>query len=98
MVKLAQGHGDLHSARSQIDFDQLAVTAAKAAAMDHDAVAGANSALEVISMASAEQAPRLARCIADMALTEARGILRQDAVSLDLMIVSRDGHILAESS
>lgn len=98
MVKLAQGHGDLHSARSQIDFEKLAAMAAEAAGMDHDAVAGANSALEVISMASAEQAPRLAQYIADTALAEARGILRQDAVSLDLMIVSRDGQIIAEAS
>ena len=80
MVKLAQGHGDLHSARSQIDFTQLAEMAAKAG-LDHDQVAHANSALDVLQQA----------------LNQARQILRQDEVSLDLMIVQRDGQVLAES-
>lgn len=96
MVKLAQGHGDLHSARSQIDFTRLAETAARHAGMDHETVAGANSALDVLGMASPDQSRDLTAAIAEKALSEARGILRNDEVSLDLMIVSRDGRILAE--
>ena len=97
MVKLAQGHGDLHSARSQIDFERLAETAADIG-MNKDSVAKANSALDVITMATPDQAEALAGRIADMALQAARGILRQEDVALDLMIVSRDGRIIAEAS
>ncbi|MGC6484265.1 MAG: cobalt-precorrin-5B (C(1))-methyltransferase [Candidatus Puniceispirillales bacterium] len=96
MVKLAQGHGDLHSARSQIDFSRLAATAAEVAGMDHNAVAGANSALDVLGMATADQADALAMAIARAACREAKAILRNDDVRLDLMIVSRDGRVLAE--
>ena len=96
MVKLAQGHGDLHSARSQIDFTQLAVMATKAG-LDHEQVAQANSALDVLQQANPEQAQALGQLVADEALNQARQILRQDEVSLDLMIVQRDGQILAES-
>ena len=96
MVKLAQGHGDLHSARSQIDFQQLAALATKAG-FDYDQVATANSALDVLQQAQPDQAKILGQLVADEALHQARQILRQDAVSLDLMIVQRDGQILAES-
>lgn len=96
MVKLAQGHGDLHSARSQIDFTRLAEMAAKAG-LDHEKVAQANSALDVLQQANSEQAQALGQLVADEALLQARQILRQDEVSLDLMIVQRDGQVLAES-
>ena len=96
MVKLAQGHGDLHSARSQIDFTQLAEMAAKAG-LDPEQVAHANSALDVLQQANPEQAQVLGQLVADEALNQARQILRQDEVSLDLMIVQRDGQVLAES-
>ena len=96
MVKLAQGHGDLHSARSQIDFQQLADWAAQVG-LDHSEVARANSALDVLQQASPDQAAALGQLVADAALAQARLILRQDAVSLDLMIVQRDGRILAEA-
>ena len=96
MVKLAQGHGDLHSARSQIDFTQLAEMAAKAG-LDPEQVAQANSALDVLQQANPEQAQALGQLVADEALNQARQILRQDEVNLDLMIVQRDGQVLAES-
>ncbi len=97
MVKLAQGHGDLHSKRSQIDFIRLAETAKKAG-FDYGAVAGANSALAVLDMAKDEnQKTELARLIADDALIHARDILREDSVSLDIAIIDRSGAILAET-
>ena len=97
MVKLAQGHGDLHSARSQIDFSRLAEVAS-AIGMDGERVKAANSALEVItSMASPAEAQALGERIAAMAHSEAESILRCEEVSLDLMIVSRDGRIIAEA-
>jgi cobalt-precorrin-5B (C1)-methyltransferase len=97
MTKLAQGHGDLHSARSQIDFNRLADTAVTVAGMDHGAVAGANSALDVLGMATPDEAKALSATIAEAACAEARGILRNDEVHLDVMIVSRDGRVLAEA-
>ncbi len=98
IVKLSQGHSDLHSARSQIDFNRLADVAASAAGMDHGAVAGANSALDVLDMASSDEAKALTAAIAEAACAEARGVLRSDEVNLDLMIVSRDGRVLAETA
>ena len=96
MVKLAQGHGDLHSARSQIDFSRLAEEAS-AIGMDGERIEAANSALEVITtMAGPDEAQALASRIAAMAHREAAEILRNDGISLDLMIVSRDGRIIAE--
>ena len=96
MVKLAQGHGDLHSARSQIDFSTLADLAASIG-MSHDAVADANTALDVLQMATPSQAQALGQLIADQALAEARLILRNDEVAMDMMIIQRDGAILAEA-
>ena len=46
LVKLGQGAIDLHSARSQVDFNALSVMAA-AVGFDPDKVAAANSVLEV---------------------------------------------------
>ena len=94
MVKLAQGHGDLHSARSRIDFDRLAGRAG-ALGLDEKAVRAANTALEVLDGAG-EAAPELGRAVAEGALRQARAILDNDVVALDLMVVRRDGRVLAE--
>jgi len=96
MVKLAQGHGDLHSARSQIDFSSLADTAAELG-MDYAAVAGANTALDVLGMATPQQQKTLGGVIARNALRQARAIVRSDDVSIDIMVVDRRGEILAEA-
>jgi len=96
MVKLSQGHGDLHSARSQIDFGALADTAA-GVGMDRSRVAGANTALDVLDMAAPDQRRLLAEVIARDARIQAREILRSDEVALDVMIVARGGEILAEA-
>ena len=63
MVKLGQGATDLHSARSQVDFDALAALAAQVG-LDADLVRSANSVLQVVDMATAEQRCRLAELIA----------------------------------
>ena len=67
------------------------------AGLDSEQVAKANSALDVLQQANPEQAQALGQLVADEALNQARQILRQDEVSLDLMIVQRDGQVLAES-
>ena len=95
MVKLAQGHGDLHSARSQVDFDRLAKLATPFG-LDEVATRSANTALEVLEVAD-DAAPALGQAVADAALGEARSILDNDAVKLDLVIIRRDGELLAEA-
>ena len=95
MVKLAQGHGDLHSARSQVDFTILADWAVSVG-IDYKAVTNANSALEVMQMADQKQAENLSRIVAEKALASAYDILREDNVRMDTMVVSREGSILAE--
>jgi cobalt-precorrin-5B (C1)-methyltransferase len=97
MVKLAQGHSDLHSARSQIDFTALARLASPAG-FDFDEVRKANTALEILQQADDAKAKALGHLIATQALKEARQILRQDAVAIDVMIITRDGTILAEAN
>ena len=96
MVKLSQGNGDLHSARSRVDFGALAGVAA-GAGVDEAGARSANTALEVLEMAGGA-APELGGAVAAGALREARSILDNDDVDLDLMVVRRDGSILAEAS
>ena len=95
MVKLAQGHGDLHSARSQVDFDRLAEMAAPFG-LDAATTKSANTALEVLEAAD-DSAPALGQAVANAALGEARTILDNDTVKLDLVIIRRDGKLLAEA-
>ncbi len=97
MVKLAQGHGDLHSARSQVDFDALAAWAVPLG-FDHDKVVGANTVLELVQGAKDDQLRSFAQVIAEHALKSARDILRDDTANIDIMIISRGGDVLAETS
>lgn len=90
MVKLGQGATDLHSARSQVDFEALAALAAQAG-LDADLVRTANSVLQVVDMATAEQRTRLADAIASAARTTAVKTLRDAPVVVEIMVVGRDG-------
>ena len=86
LTKLAQGHLDLHSARSQVDFAALSQMAPKNAA----AVRKANTALEALTIC-----PDLAKVTA----REARAAALKAAPSIDIhtIVVSRDGEILASA-
>jgi cobalt-precorrin-5B (C1)-methyltransferase len=90
MVKLGQGATDLHSARSQVDFVALAALAAQAG-LDADLVRSANSVLQVVDMATAEQRRRLADAIASAARKTAVKTLRNAPVIVEIMVVGRDG-------
>jgi cobalt-precorrin-5B (C1)-methyltransferase len=86
MTKLAQGAVDLHSARSQVDFQALALLSGVSA------VSQANTALEAYQIAG----PALAKAVADQAL------LRLDAnfgadMKFDVVIIDRAGSILARA-
>jgi len=96
MVKLAQGHGDLHSARSQVDFTLLADWAAPFG-FDHGDVAAANTVLEVVQNADQTQLEHFAALIAEKALASAYDILRDQSIAMDIMIIARNGDVLAEA-
>lgn len=90
MTKLAQGALDLHSRRSQVDFDRLATWAGEIDA-DGAAVGAANTALEALEICG----PRLAGAVAERALTTVQETLRDAPVETEVAVVSRTGEILA---
>ena len=90
MTKLAQGALDLHSARSQVDFSALAEWSGSDVA---EAVSFANTAQHALSLAG----PALAQQVADRARATALGTLGDAPVSLDTLIIDRQGQIIAMS-
>ena len=96
MTKLAQGASDLHSGRSQIDFVGLAKLAAKHG-LDPQAVTAAQSAMEVMALATQKQRRGLANEVALAARETATKLLGKSTnpIQLQTMIVARDGAILA---
>jgi cobalt-precorrin-5B (C1)-methyltransferase len=85
MVKLAQGAMDLHSGRSQVDFDWLADLAGR------DEIKSANTALQALEIAG----EGLAEKVAAKARESVTAILRGAPVVADIVIVSRTGEIVA---
>ena len=97
MVKLSQGAIDLHSARSQVDFDALAALACSFG-MDRDAVASANSVLEVSQMATDDQQrSALATAVAAGARETALAHLRGAETAVEVVVISRDGQLLGRA-
>ena len=96
MVKLSQGAIDLHSARSQVDFDALAALACRFG-MDRDAVASANSVLEVSQMATDDQRSALAEAVAARARETALSHLRGAETVVEVAVISRDGQLLGRA-
>lgn len=92
LTKLAQGASDLHSGRSQVDFAALAALSAVPAA-DRDKVAASNTAQEALTTVG----PALAEEIAHLARDKARALAREAPIDIQIMIVARDGAILAET-
>jgi cobalt-precorrin-5B (C1)-methyltransferase len=90
MAKLAQGHMDLHSGRSQVDFEWLSQ---RVPLQHRDAVMKANTALEVSELAG----PALAQEIADEALGTVRDILGHGEISSDVMVIDRAGKIIGHA-
>ena len=84
LSKLAAGSLDLHSSRSQVDMDWLAERAG------NPSLAAANTAAEALA-----RAPRLAGVVAEGAGTKARSTLRGAPVDVEIVVVSRDGTVLA---
>ena len=99
LSKLAVGHLDLHSGRSQVDLTWLAGELRELGANDElVARAGAaNSALHVLELADQAALP-LARVVAEAARRSAQRVLDGSSVDVDVVVVDRDGNIRAATS
>jgi len=85
LTKLGQGAVDLHSGRSQVDFDRLAALAGD------PALAGANTAMEALTRAG----PALAAQVAREARAAALGLIGGAPVEIDILVVDRAGAVVA---
>ncbi len=95
MVKLAQGHMDLHSSRSQVDFGKLAAWLKELGATEQTAQAarGANTAAQVLELAGELPLGHLvARRAREVALAMLAG-----GVDLDVLVVDRAGQIVGKA-
>ncbi|MEM8536465.1 MAG: cobalt-precorrin-5B (C(1))-methyltransferase [Pseudomonadota bacterium] len=87
MTKLAQGAVDLHSKRSQVDFDHLAQMAGRAD------LANCNTALEAYTIAGTP----LAQAVADAALDQVNERFACPQIAYDLVVIDRAGAIIARA-
>ncbi len=90
ITKLAQGAMDLHSGRSQVDFEWLAKFAP---AKLREAVKAANTAQQVLEL----QGENLASQVAKEAQLQVGKMLRGAPIAADVMIVDRAGKIIAHA-
>lgn len=87
MTKLAQGAVDLHSGRSQVDFDALAEMAGS------PQVAQANTALEAYEIAGAP----LAETVAKTAFAQVQSRFGSPDIAFDIVVIDRKGAIIAKA-
>ena len=90
LSKLASGHLDLHSGRSQVDLDRLARLAGV------PAIAEANTAMHALELARQAGVPLADRVAAD-ARDVALGVLGGTPVAVDVLVVSRAGEIVGRA-
>ena len=97
LAKLAQGHLDLHSARSRLDHPALAELAAGAGAGAElvRSIAQANTGHEMLAHAAAAGYP-LGTLVAERARAMARATLGLE-VELEVIVVDRAGGIVGRS-
>ena len=98
LSKLAAGHLDLHSARSQVDLERLAESALAAGASEQlaYAVRGASTALHALQLAQAAGVP-----LADRVAADARAVavvtLAGAPTEVEVLVVDREGHVVGSS-
>ena len=96
-TKLAQGAMDLHSGRSQVDFNFLADLCGSEVSADiRNRIRQANTALEVLELVRDSGVDLPAR-IAVLAQQQALEILRGAPVQTEIMVFARDGNLLART-
>ncbi|MDT4935611.1 MAG: cobalt-precorrin-5B (C1)-methyltransferase [Pseudonocardiales bacterium] len=98
MSKLAAGHLDLHSGRSQVDLAALAGLAAGGGASSElaAAIAGANTALGALQLSQAAGFP-LGDAVAEAARAAAQDVLREAPVLVDIVVIDRAGAIIGRA-
>ena len=97
-TKLANGSLDLHSGRSQVDFDWLAEQALELGVNQSlkSRIQNANTALEVLELTQ-NSGIDLPSHIASLAQKTALGVLRESPVKVEIMIFTRSGELLART-
>ncbi|MGY2079115.1 cobalt-precorrin-5B (C(1))-methyltransferase [Modestobacter sp. SYSU DS0657] len=95
LAKLAEGHLDLHSARSQVSFTALAQLVADAGAAPElvEGVRAANTALDALRQCQAAGLP-LGDLVAAGARRTAEGVLLGAPVEVDVVVIDRAGVIV----
>ncbi|WP_336030268.1 cobalt-precorrin-5B (C(1))-methyltransferase [Geodermatophilus sp. FMUSA9-8] len=95
LAKLADGHLDLHSGRSQVSFDSLAARVAAAGGSPQlvAGVRGANTALDALRQCQAAGLP-LGDLVAAGARETALGVLRGAPVAVDVVVIDRAGAVV----
>ncbi|MEE4590668.1 cobalt-precorrin-5B (C(1))-methyltransferase [Streptomyces sp. DSM 41524] len=98
LSKLAAGHLDLHSSRSQVDKGFLAELARRGGADAElaEAVATANTGLETVQLCTARGVP-LGDLVAAAARDTALGVLRGAPVTVDVICIDRAGTIVGRA-
>jgi cobalt-precorrin-5B (C1)-methyltransferase len=99
LSKLAAGHMDLHSSRSQVDKAFLADLARKGGAAESlvAQVAAANTGLEAVQLCSAHGVP-LGDLVAEAARSTALGVLIGAPVAVDVLCIDRAGVIVGRAA
>ncbi len=90
LAKLARGAMDLHSSRSSVDFDWLAELAGM------EEVARANTAMQALDMARSAGVD-LAGAVARHALERIGEVLDGAPVRADVLVVDREGRVIADA-
>ena len=99
LTKLGQGMLDLHSGRSQVDFDWLAGRVAELGGPPEliERAKRANTAAQVLQEAQAAGLP-IADLVAEKTLETARKTLRDAPVEADIVVVDRQGGVIGRAS
>jgi cobalt-precorrin-5B (C1)-methyltransferase len=98
LAKLADGHLDLHSGRSQVSTESLAAMVREAGGSPAlvEGVRGANTALDALQQCTAAGLP-LGDLVAAGARDTARSVLREAPVEVDVVVIDRGGTIVGRA-
>src|SRR3954465_14064347 len=98
LAKLADGHLDLHSGRSQVSTESLAARVREAGGPPElvDGVRGATTALDALQQCTAAGGP-LGDPVAAGARETARDVLRGAPVEVDVVVIDRGGTVVGRA-
>jgi cobalt-precorrin-5B (C1)-methyltransferase len=98
LAKLADGHLDLHSGRSQVSTESLAAMVAAAGGSPAlvEGVRGANTALDALQQCQTAGLP-LGDLVAARARETALGVLRGAPVEVDVVVIDRGGTVVGRA-